>query len=29
MTGNRGNTISEIDHEQLRGVLRKYNRLEE
>jgi D-aminopeptidase len=29
MTGNRGNTISEIDHEQLRGVLRQYNRLEE
>jgi len=29
MTGNRGNTVSAIDHEQLKSLLRKYNRLSE
>jgi D-aminopeptidase len=29
MTGNRGNTVTSIDHEQLRNVLREFNRLEE
>ena len=27
MTGNRGNTVKAIDHEQLKSVLRDYNRL--
>jgi D-aminopeptidase len=29
MTGNRGNTVTAIDHQQLQQVLREYNRLEE
>jgi len=29
MTGNRGNTVTSIDHEQLRTILREYNRLNE
>jgi D-aminopeptidase len=29
MTGNRGNTVTSIEHNQLREVLRKYNRLVE
>ena len=29
MTGNRGNTVSAIDHEQLQSILRQYNRLNE
>jgi len=29
MTGNRGNTVSAIDHEQLKSILREYNRLVE
>jgi D-aminopeptidase len=29
MTGNEGHTVKAIDHEALRSVLRKYNRLEE
>jgi len=29
MTGNRGNTVSAIDHEQLRSILREHNRLSE
>ena len=29
MTGNRGNTVSAIDHEQLKTILREYNRLSE
>jgi D-aminopeptidase len=29
MTGFEGNTVEAIDHEQLRSVLRKYNRLED
>jgi D-aminopeptidase len=29
MTGNRGNSVTSIDHEQLKSILRKYNRLEE
>jgi D-aminopeptidase len=29
MTGNRGNTVTSIDHEELKKILRKYNRLEE
>ena len=29
MTGNRGNTVTSIDHEQLKELLREYNRLEE
>jgi D-aminopeptidase len=29
MTGNRGNTVTSIDHEQLRNILREYNRLNE
>jgi D-aminopeptidase len=29
MTGNRGNTVTSVDHEQLREVLREYNRLED
>jgi D-aminopeptidase len=29
MTGNRGNTVSAIDHEQLQSILRQYNRLSE
>ena len=29
MTGNRGNTVTAIDHQQLQQVLREYNRLEQ
>jgi D-aminopeptidase len=29
MTGNRGNTVTAIDHQQLQQVLRQYNRLEQ
>jgi len=29
MTGNRGNTVTSIDHEQLQNILREYKRLEE
>ena len=29
MTGHLGNTVQAIDHQQLRGVLRQYNRLED
>lgn len=29
MTGNRGNTVSAIDHERLRSILREHNRLSE
>ena len=29
MSGNRGNTVTSIDHEQLQSVLREYHRLEE
>jgi D-aminopeptidase len=29
MTGNRGNTVSAIDHERLKSILREYNRLVE
>ena len=29
MTGNRGNTVTSIDHEQLKNILREFNRLEE
>jgi D-aminopeptidase len=29
MTGHRGNTVSAIDHEQLKSILRQYNRLSE
>ncbi|MGY8796237.1 MAG: P1 family peptidase, partial [Woeseiales bacterium] len=29
MTGNRGNTVKNIDHEMLKNILREYNRLEE
>lgn len=29
MTGNEGHTIKAIDHEELRSILRRYNRLEE
>ena len=29
MTGNRGNTVAAIDHQQLQQVLREHNRLEE
>lgn len=29
MTGNRGNTVTSIDHEKLKELLREYNRLEE